>query len=91
MVADFLEYLNITTRVKAVSYDLNFNGYPESIEYSTSLPMIYMYPFGKKYDAPIRYQGKNLAGEMLKFMETNSGLGYEFPFDLTKIGLKKED
>ena len=33
ILAETLGKLNMTKEVKAVSYDLNFNGYPDTIEY----------------------------------------------------------
>jgi hypothetical protein len=68
-VADTLTKLNLTKAVRAVSYDLNFNAYPDTIEYTSSVPMIYFYPATKKLEKPIKYDGKVLAGEMLVFIE----------------------
>lgn len=90
LVAETLNKLNLTVGFKAVAYDLNINAFPESIEYQTITPLIYFYPATKKRQAPLKYVGEIIAGEMLRFMETNSGFDIEFPVDLSRIGRPKE-
>lgn len=44
LVADAFIKLQMTKTIKAVSYDINVNAFPEGIEFTNDLPQIYFFP-----------------------------------------------
>jgi hypothetical protein len=81
----------LTVGIKVVSYDLNINPFPDTVEYTTIMPAVYMYPQGALTDEPIKYKGKIQAGEVLSFIEQHTGFGFKFPFNVKLIGKSKEN
>jgi len=44
LAADAFDKLGLTRTIRAVSYDVNVNSWPEGIEASNDLPRIYLLP-----------------------------------------------
>ena len=61
-MADAFIKLGMTRTMKAVSYDVNVNAFPEGIEFTNDLPQIYFFPAYNKRPPFKKYIGEGLAG-----------------------------
>ena len=62
LVADAFLKLGLSGSIKAVAYDVNVNAFPEGIEFTLELPMIYFFPAYNKRPPFKKYVGSGVAG-----------------------------
>lgn len=67
IMANAFQQLGIKT-VRACSYDVNLWVYPDSIDYTLGLPLLYFYPAYKKSAPYVRYNGEGHAGTFLNWV-----------------------
>lgn len=77
--------------MRAVSYDINVNAFPEGIEFTNDLPQIYFLPAYNKRPPFKKYIGEGLAGSILLYTEKHADIKFKFPVDVSNIGKPRTD
>ncbi len=77
--------------MKAYSYDVNLNAYPEGVEFTYDLPQIYFFPAYHKRPPYKKYIGNGLAGSILIWIQKQADIKYTYPVDVSNIGMPRED
>jgi hypothetical protein len=89
-MANAFQQLGIKT-VRACSYDVNLWVYPDSIDYTLGLPLLYFYPAYKKSAPYVRYNGEGHAGTFLNWVQQHADVPFTFPMDVSRIGSPKTE
>lgn len=82
--------LNIKT-VRCLTYDVNEYVFPDSIDYTMGVPLIYLFPAYSKQPPFIRYNGEGHAGTFLKWVEKHAENKFTFPVDVSRVGSPKTE
>lgn len=90
IMANALDALKIKT-VRACSYDVNQYVYPDSIDYTLGLPVMYFYPAYKKTAPFTRYNGEGHAGTFLNWIQKHADIPIKYPMDVSRIGSPKTE
>ena len=77
--------------MKAFSYDVNLNAFPEGIEFTYDLPQIYFFPAYHKRPPYQKYIGNGLAGQILLWIQKQADIKFTYPVDVSKVGMPRDD
>ena len=77
--------------MRVVSYDINDHAFPDGIEFTLDLPLIFFFPAYNKRLPFQKYTGSGIARNVLQYCQKNADLKFKFPVDVSRIGLPRED
>lgn len=75
--------------VRAYCYDVNRYVFPDSVDFTMGLPIMYFYPAYNKKAPFTRYNGEGHAGTFLKWVQEHADVQFQFPIDVSRIGSPK--
>ena len=91
LVADAFIKLGMSHTVRTVSYDVNVNAFPEGIEFTNDLPLIYFFPAYNKRPPFKKYIGQGIAGSILQYIEKNADIKFKYPVDVSQVGMPRNN
>jgi hypothetical protein len=91
IMASAIKQLGIDKTFKSYVYDTNKYVFPDSIDYTLGLPIIYFFPAYNKRAPFLRFNGEGHAGTFLKWVQKHADVPITYPIDVSRIGSPKTE